>query len=182
MPIVPIRPIAIDPPARSRRSVSMTPASPASLKADPHPVPLTADVTEATKSYAVGYGKPPSHSRFKPGQSGNPKGRPKGAKSFNTIIRENLLRRVGVRTPAGTKKVTHIEALVMKTIESGTKGDLRAIGKLVSWFELAMPRERASEDDRLGESPSATDDAMLAELRGMLLADHHARQDGEDVR
>ena len=38
----------------------------------------------------VGYGKPPRSRRFKPGQSGNPKGRPKGAKNRDTILRELL--------------------------------------------------------------------------------------------
>ena len=40
----------------------------------------------AKAGYEVGYGKPPQHSRFKPGQSGNPKGRPKSAKGLNTIV------------------------------------------------------------------------------------------------
>ena len=40
--------------------------------------------------YEVGYGKPPRKSQFKPGQSGNPKGRPKGRKGFSTILVEEL--------------------------------------------------------------------------------------------
>ncbi|MFZ3585531.1 DUF5681 domain-containing protein, partial [Loktanella sp. DJP18] len=36
---------------------------------------------KAGAGYSVGYAKPPESSRFKKGKSGNPKGRPKGAKS-----------------------------------------------------------------------------------------------------
>lgn len=41
--------------------------------------------------YEVGYGKPPSATRFKPGQSGNPHGRPKGSKNIQPPIGENTL-------------------------------------------------------------------------------------------
>lgn len=53
-------------------------------------------------SYSVGYGKPPAHSRFQPGQSGNPKGKKKGAKSFKTVVGGILNEKVAVRTPRGT--------------------------------------------------------------------------------
>ena len=41
-------------------------------------------------SYDVGFAKTPMHSRYKPGQSGNPKGRPRGSKNKDTILREVL--------------------------------------------------------------------------------------------
>jgi len=41
----------------------------------------------------VGYGKPPRHSRFKPGRSGNPRGRPKGAVGCKTILERVVLAR-----------------------------------------------------------------------------------------
>jgi hypothetical protein len=44
----------------------------------------------STKDYEVGYGRPPIHTRFKPGQSGNPAGRPKGAQNFATEIAAEL--------------------------------------------------------------------------------------------
>jgi hypothetical protein len=43
--------------------------------------------------YEVGYGKPPKHTRFKPGQSGNPKGRPKASKDFRSLLHRALFKK-----------------------------------------------------------------------------------------
>ena len=51
----------------------------------------------AADDYEVGYGKPPKHTRFQPGQSGNPKGRPKGTKNLKTDLTEELGERITVR-------------------------------------------------------------------------------------
>ena len=40
--------------------------------------------------YEVGYGKPPQHTRFKPGQSGNARGRPRKSKELNKLIQAEL--------------------------------------------------------------------------------------------
>jgi hypothetical protein len=39
---------------------------------------------------SVGYGRPPAHSRFRPGRSGNPKGRPKGSRSAKALLDQAL--------------------------------------------------------------------------------------------
>jgi len=44
--------------------------------------------------FEVGFGKPPRSTRFKPGQSGNPNGRPRGAKNFAVAIEQELAPRI----------------------------------------------------------------------------------------
>lgn len=82
---------------------------------------------------------PPKHSRFKPGQSGNPKGRPKSAKGLNTIVRTTLTQKVAVRTSAGERRISRIEAVVQKTIELAMKGNPRALAEIIKLYGNAVP-------------------------------------------
>lgn len=79
-------------------------------------VRITKTITEASApENEVGYGKPPRTHQFKPGQSGNPKGRPKGAKSEATILYELLHRKIPIREGGKTRKVTVLEAICCGT-------------------------------------------------------------------
>ena len=59
----------------------------------------------------VGYKKPPKKTRFKPGRSGNPKGRPKGCKNMRTIVKDILDRNVTIRENGRTRRVKFPEVL-----------------------------------------------------------------------
>ena len=61
---------------------------------------------EAARDYEVGYGKPPRHTRFKKGQSGNPRGRPSGSKNLKTLLNEALNERVVVTEEGGRRNTS----------------------------------------------------------------------------
>ena len=77
----------------------------------------------------VGYGKPPKESRFPKGQSGNPKGRPKGARGLSTLLRKALTTKVVVLQNGQKKKVETLEAVSMRLSEKARKGVARSIEK-----------------------------------------------------
>ena len=72
--------------------------------------------------HEVGYGRPPRGHQFKPGQSGNPKGRPKGAKSEASIWQTRLNEKIEVREGGRVRKITVREAIVLRCIDRCPEG------------------------------------------------------------
>src|SRR4029077_8624061 len=79
------------------------------------------------RDYEVGYGKPPRHTRFEPGRSGNPRGRPPGAKNMKTLLSKALNELVVVTEPGGRRKVSKREAVVTQLVTPSAKADYKAI-------------------------------------------------------
>jgi hypothetical protein len=77
--------------------------------------------------YEVGYGKPPCHSRFQKGQSGNPRGRPPGAKNLKTVISQALNQLVVINENGRQRKVTKRAAIAIKLVDRSASADFRAI-------------------------------------------------------
>ncbi len=91
----------------------------------------------ARADYEIGYGKPPVQSRFAPGRSGNPRGRPKGAKNQPTlpalneerlkdIIIEEAYRTIRVNEAARIVDMTIAQAVVRSLAVNAAKGNQRA--------------------------------------------------------
>jgi hypothetical protein len=87
-------------------------------------------------SYRVGYGRPPKDHRFQPGQSGNRKGRPKGAKNTVTLLREILDRKVEVRTGSTVRKISVREAILTRFAEFALKGDTKSAAFLLQRYDM----------------------------------------------
>lgn len=158
----------VQPPARKR--VRRVIASPADQAPD-----SATDSHGGTSQYEVGYRKPPRHTRFKPGTSGNPRGRPKDAKGLKTIVRETMTAKVPVRTAGGEKKMSRMEAVLHKTVELGMKGNPRALMQIISLYASAVPEAAQPVSSQHPEELSVTDLAMLEELKATWLA-----ESGED--
>jgi hypothetical protein len=88
-------------------------------------------------SFRVGYGRPPKEHRFQPGQSGNQKGRPKGSKNTDTLLREILDRKIEVRTGRNARKISVREAILTRFAESALKGDTKSAAFLLQRYDMA---------------------------------------------
>ena len=111
--------------------------------------------------YDVGYGKPPKHTRFKPGQSGNPRGKPKGSKGLKTDLREEMAERVTIKENGKRIKVTKQRLMIKALAKKAANGDVKAAGQLVSLTIQSF----GLEDRREGKSElSKHDQALLADV------------------
>lgn len=87
---------------------------------------------EIRSTYQVGYGRPPAASRFQPGQSGNPKGRPKGARNISSTARDALERAINVKEKGKWRKTTVRKAAFHRLAEKAAAGDVKALQCLLS--------------------------------------------------
>ncbi len=111
-----------------------------------------------SRNYTVGYGKPPKHTQFKPGQSGNPNGRPKGSRNLKTDLDDELSRQILIREDGSEQRVSKQRALVMALCNKAMKGDPRAIRILV---ELILRFEESKAVDALEAALSAEDEKII---------------------
>ena len=115
------------------------------------------------KDGAVGYKCPPVATRFKPGQSGNPKGRKKGVRNFKTDVRNELDEVITVHEGGRAMKITKQRALIKALVAAAIKGDMRATTALVSFCTKAFSDK---EDDQSITQPDPEDLDILEEFVG----------------
>jgi Family of unknown function (DUF5681) len=101
-------------------------------------------VAPSSDTYTVGKGRPPLSTRWKPGQSGNPKGRLKGVKTMTTF-HEVLSQKIEISENGKSRKVSVREAIVRRIISLALKGDFKAILQVFSKEpEIAAAIERGN--------------------------------------
>ena len=95
------------------------------------------------RPYEVGYGKPPKETRFRPGRSGNPRGRPKKPKSVQEKFERELARKVAVREDGRVRKIPKIDLWVRRVIADAIKGSHQASRILIEM--------RSASDDEIAQ-------------------------------
>ncbi len=100
-------------------------------------------MTESPENRPVGYKSPPKASRFKPGESGNPAGRPKSIPSLQSALLAELSEPAALKGADG-QVMTKQSALVRKLVAEAVAGNMRAVGLLVTI--LARKSDAAGDD------------------------------------
>ena len=118
------------------------------------------------KTFEVGYGKPPKEHQFRKGQSGNPKGRPKGSRSMQTIITDKLNERVAYTQNGQRKTATRREVFSERLINDAMIGKPNAVNKLLQ-LEADVSAEKESSGAQLPtvDEIDAHDRAILETAR-----------------
>jgi hypothetical protein len=105
---------------------------------------LRRNATKTRKRAGVGYRTPPESTQFKPGQSGNLKGRPKGVRNFETDLQETLQAKVEIKNANGTRTMTTQQAALESLAAKAVAGDTRANQQLINLI-LRSPKGNKSE-------------------------------------
>ncbi|MDZ7736897.1 MAG: DUF5681 domain-containing protein [Gammaproteobacteria bacterium] len=108
------------------------------------------DDDKEKNEYKVGYCNPPKHTQFQKGQSGNPEGRPKGAKNIATLFDEVLNEKVTIKEGSKTRKVSKFEAIIQRVINAAMQGDTRSINLVIKMDKELRRFEPEESDKRTG--------------------------------
>jgi len=127
----------------------------------PGPLPPGAVPTEeGSAEYRVGKCRPPLATRFRPGQSGNPRGRPKGARSLAAAVAAELGEFVAVKENGREGRITKRVAVAKRLVNRAVGGDPRATQLLFALVGADESRPAPPEPERLDEG----DALVMAEL------------------
>jgi len=118
-------------------------------------------------SYEVGFAKPPRNTRFQPGRSGNPKGRPKDARNFATAFEEELRVRVPVTENGRRRKLSKRQVIAKQVVNQAVGGDLKALPLLLNETRLHenLPGPGAAEEIFGGPEQQPVIDSIVQRIR-----------------
>ena len=125
----------------------------------------------------VGRGRPPKHTQFSKGTSGNPTGRPKGSKNLGTLIMEAAQDQVAVRIDGKTRKISKLQATAMQLATKAAGGDPVSTGRFLDWVDEIEIARRSRQTDavsdqcaryRCSKSGLRADNSMPSRERGRI--------------
>lgn len=109
----------------------------------------------------AGYKKPPKSTRFKPGQSGNKRCRPKGSRNLKTDLSKLMSKRIAVREDGEVRHVTGQEAMLLGLFEKAIRGDSKASTQL---FAMLMKLEIHDPAPPVATAVTDTDRAIIEDF------------------
>jgi hypothetical protein len=125
--------------------------------------------------YEIGFGKPPRHSRFRKGLSGNPKGRPKGRRNLATVLERTLREKVVINENGVRRTVTKLEAAVKQLVNKAAAGDLAALRQLTALAGSPVEQGVDASTNQLAAADLEVMQGVLKRLEGCAKG-----EDGDD--
>jgi hypothetical protein len=122
--------------------------------------------------FAVGYKKPPQHSRFRPGRSGNPRGWRKGVRNLGSDVKRTLEVPVTLSDQGRARRVSTQEAVLLRLREKALRGDARSLDHLI---ELARIFNSGAAEAAGGDALAAEDQAILDAYAARFAPGHQAQ-------
>ena len=114
-----------------------------------------------TRPYAVGYKNPPTATRFQPGRSGNPQGRPPGVLTLAGALQAALAERVTVKEHGRSRTLSKLDVMVKQIVNKAAGGDLIAFKQVTQMLAL-QPLDHPEEPNQ--DQVPTQDQQLLAGL------------------
>jgi Family of unknown function (DUF5681) len=119
---------------------------------------------EASRAdYAVGFAQPPRHTQFRPGKSGNPRGRPKGRRNLQDIVKDVLFEKMEVRIGERTHRMASVSALMRTAMNRALKGDHKFLMAVIAFIRLSGLSDIGGEA-LAADADTSADEAILADF------------------
>ena len=100
-----------------------------------------------------GFARPPKQSQFQQGQSGNPKGRPKGSRNLKTDLANLLKGKVEITINGERRRMTRQEAMLLSLFQRAVQKDAHAAKTLFDMvIKLQLPGDEAQQEPALSQA------------------------------
>ena len=116
----------------------------------------------AEPDHPVGYARPPQHTQFRPGKSGNPRGRPRGRASLQDIVKDVLFEKMEVRLGERTHKMASVSALMRTAMNRALKGDHKFLMAVIAFIRLSGLSDIG--DPIAADADTSADETILADF------------------
>jgi hypothetical protein len=126
-----------------------------------------------SKDYDVGYGKPPKSGRFRKGESGNQKGRPKGHKNLKTELLEELAERIQIREDGERRQISKQRAIIKQLVAKAIKGDPKAASAIFQFVQRLVGEQEPASEPTLTPVDEEILAAFLKRSSGRKKKEHH---------